>query len=316
MNNGMKKFTSMGLAAALAIMAALAGWPAQGAQAAAQTAGPALTLSLAAGTEAAGPLKPNDVDGDTEISMRDVMLIYLYFRGKIDFTEEQKAAADITGSGSVTMQDVMLVYQYFRGKISDLGRPEPTTLAFLSRSYSAAIPGSATVKAMVYDQRGGEMRDEAVAYALKGAYPGVSLDGATGQVTVGVAAGPGTVAVTASSGKLTATAEIELKPELPPPSLAIAAVAGRDYFVEVNAENMASFPGAAYTLSYDPAVFDVADLRATALTGINIVKAGGGEITFTVSKTIPPGTAWSGCLNVFRFRAKATAATEMKLLQP
>ena len=59
-----------------------------------------------------------DVSGDGRINMQDVLLIYQYFRGKADFTDEQILAADVNGDGSVNMTDVLMTYQYFRGKIT------------------------------------------------------------------------------------------------------------------------------------------------------------------------------------------------------
>lgn len=56
-----------------------------------------------------------DVDGSSEVDNIDAAMIYSYFNGFIEFTDEQLRAADVDGSGEVDNIDAAMVYSYFNG---------------------------------------------------------------------------------------------------------------------------------------------------------------------------------------------------------
>lgn len=56
-----------------------------------------------------------DVDGSGEVDNIDAAMIYSYFNGFIEFTDEQLRAADVDGSGEVDNIDAAMVYSYFNG---------------------------------------------------------------------------------------------------------------------------------------------------------------------------------------------------------
>ena len=66
-----------------------------------------------------GVLK-GDVNGDGKIKMNDVMAIYNYLMGNVEFSNDQFMAADVTNDGKIKMNDVMKVYNYVMGDIDSL----------------------------------------------------------------------------------------------------------------------------------------------------------------------------------------------------
>ena len=59
-----------------------------------------------------------DVNGDGKIDNTDAALVYAYFNGKAELTEEQLARADVDGDGEISNIDAGLIYAFYSGKIS------------------------------------------------------------------------------------------------------------------------------------------------------------------------------------------------------
>ena len=120
----------------------------------------------------------------------------------------------------------------------------------------------------------------------------------------------------------TTPVQVGIAQALQEPDLVIDAATGKEYLISVSAEDITTFSNVSFTLTYDANVFNVEDLCAFTKTketvaglisqaGVTIVSVAPGEIIFSVSKQVPQGKMWSGCLNVFRLKAKATAITEL-----
>lgn len=60
-----------------------------------------------------------DVNGDGEITMQDMQIIYRAAMGGLVLTGAQEKTADVNLDGVVTMSDMQLVYQYCMGTIQD-----------------------------------------------------------------------------------------------------------------------------------------------------------------------------------------------------
>lgn len=56
-----------------------------------------------------------DLDGDGEISLLDIRLLYQYLAGTIELTEAQMKAADVNGDSEVDAMDARWMYEYFAG---------------------------------------------------------------------------------------------------------------------------------------------------------------------------------------------------------
>lgn len=56
-----------------------------------------------------------DLDGDGEISLLDIRLLYQYLAGTIELTEAQMKAADVNGDSEVDVMDARWMYEYFAG---------------------------------------------------------------------------------------------------------------------------------------------------------------------------------------------------------
>lgn len=67
-----------------------------------------------------GDVIKGDVNGDGKIKMNDVMAIYNYLMGNVEFSNDQFMAADVTNDGKIKMNDVMKVYNYVMGDIDSL----------------------------------------------------------------------------------------------------------------------------------------------------------------------------------------------------
>lgn len=59
-----------------------------------------------------------DVDGDGEVTMSDVLMVYNFAMGDLNPSAEQILAADVDGDEEITMSDVLLIYNYSMGDIS------------------------------------------------------------------------------------------------------------------------------------------------------------------------------------------------------
>lgn len=59
-----------------------------------------------------------DVDGDGEITMSDVLMVYNFAMGDLNPSAEQVLVADVDGDEEITMSDVLLIYNYSMGDIS------------------------------------------------------------------------------------------------------------------------------------------------------------------------------------------------------
>ena len=63
-------------------------------------------------------LASGDVNGDGKIDNTDAALVYAYFNGKAELSEEQLARADADGDGEISNIDAGLIYAFYSGKIS------------------------------------------------------------------------------------------------------------------------------------------------------------------------------------------------------
>lgn len=63
-------------------------------------------------------LQLGDVDGDGEVTMSDVLMVYNFAMGDLNPSAEQILAADVDGDEEITMSDVLLIYNYSMGDIS------------------------------------------------------------------------------------------------------------------------------------------------------------------------------------------------------
>ena len=63
-------------------------------------------------------LQLGDVDGDGEVTMSDVLMVFNFAMGDLNPSAEQTLAADVDGDEEITMSDVLLIYNYSMGDIS------------------------------------------------------------------------------------------------------------------------------------------------------------------------------------------------------
>ena len=201
-----------------------------------------------------------------------------------------------------------------------------TALRFDPASYAARIPGSGsttvTVAAKGYDSEDQEMACDGIVYSLVTAYPSVSINSQTGVVTVQAAALPGTVSIQASYQGLTATAELTL--EANSSELNLTITSGKQLYVALAGQNMATFAGRTITLTYDPAKLQLIDVAAQAHgkftangsipeTGVTITAISPGRVSLTFDQTIPSGKLWSGVITVLEFKALATGSATVSV---
>ena len=76
--------------------------------------------SLASPSFAFAALILGDVTGDGKIDIGDVNMLYLFVRGRVALTEEQKLAADVNKDSKVDIGDVNLLYLFVRGRVPAL----------------------------------------------------------------------------------------------------------------------------------------------------------------------------------------------------
>ena len=191
-------------------------------------------------------------------------------------------------------------------------------ISFAKRSYSIEIPESGTntrtISASGTDANGNPIDD--ISYSLEDTYTGVTIDSATGVITVTTEATEGSVNVIATYQALTCTATLNIGSG-GSHDLTLSVIAGRTYRVAVSASKISTFDQVTYTVTYDDAVLQIADLCAftheketttgvVAGTGITITSVSPGEIQLTINKTIPSGFQWWGVLNIFEFTALTT----------
>jgi hypothetical protein len=96
------------------------------------------------------------------------------------------------------------------------------------------------------------------------------------------------------------------------------------YNISVKGNNVSSFGGTTYTLTYDSSKLELQDFAAQTKraittpgtvtgTGLTIVSHSNGVLTFTAQKTIPNGRKWSGVLTVLKFRALSTGSSSLQI---
>lgn len=64
------------------------------------------------------PIVYGDINGDGKVTSTDAGMLILYFKGRINISEEQLTAADVNGDGRVTSSDAGTTILYCKGKIS------------------------------------------------------------------------------------------------------------------------------------------------------------------------------------------------------
>ena len=63
-----------------------------------------------------------DVNGDTEVDIRDVVSILENIVGNVKFTQTQTLSADVNVDGEVDIRDVVTILEYIVGNIKQLGK--------------------------------------------------------------------------------------------------------------------------------------------------------------------------------------------------
>lgn len=201
---------------------------------------------------------------------------------------------------------------------------------FSKNGYAVTVPetGSSTTTVAVYGNSAEEVITPMMAsYTLAEPYAGVSLN-SNGTVTVTSSAAVGRVQINATYGNLTASTYLVLvkDSEEATGDLTFSAISGGTYDIAFVAQNVQSFAGKTFTLTYDPAVLAVDDLCAlsheknTAVgviprTGVTITQLNSGSIVFKVGKDIASSQKWSGTANVFSFKATADGQTTVCITQ-
>ncbi|MDR1157072.1 MAG: S8 family serine peptidase [Oscillospiraceae bacterium] len=210
--------------------------------------------------------------------------------------------------------------------VPDGAPDEPVALAVTLTPSSVTVPASGTVTstatATVWDGDGNILTGQTVTYSLLMSRTGVSIDSSTGVVTVSSTATAGTVTVRGTHGNVTGTATLTLTTSTF--TMTLQATANEVYNISVKGNNIGSFGGVTYTVTYDPSKLELQDFAAQAKraittpgtvagTGLTIVSHSNGVLTFTVQKTIPSGRKWSGVLTVLKFRALSTGSSSLQI---
>lgn len=65
-------------------------------------------------------VKPGDIDGDSNVTTKDLMIVLYGVSGRNTLTEEQKVAADIDGDGKVSISDLTRILYYVSGRNTEL----------------------------------------------------------------------------------------------------------------------------------------------------------------------------------------------------
>lgn len=78
---------------------------------------PSRTVSASFKINRGDVFKRGDVNGDGKVTPGDALLVYQYTKGQVQFTDQQKKAADGTLNGTITVKDSMVIFDYSLGKI-------------------------------------------------------------------------------------------------------------------------------------------------------------------------------------------------------
>lgn len=65
-------------------------------------------------------VEPGDVDGDSKVTTRDLMIVLYGVSGRNTLTDEQVQAADIDGDGKVSVSDLTRILYYVSGRNTTL----------------------------------------------------------------------------------------------------------------------------------------------------------------------------------------------------
>jgi alpha-tubulin suppressor-like RCC1 family protein len=202
----------------------------------------------------------------------------------------------------------------------------PASLTVTLAPSSVTIPTSGTVtstaSAVVRDANNNILTGQTVTYSLPTSKIGVSVNSSTGVVTVSSTATAGTVTVQGTCGNVTGTATLTLTSSAV--NMTLQATANGIYNISVKGNNISSFNGTTYTITYDSSKLELQDFAAQAKrlkttpgtvagTGLTIVSHSGGVLTFTVQKTISNGYKWSGVLTILKFRALSTGSSSLQI---
>lgn len=82
--------------------------------------GDVVEIALESGTYSYTISVLGDINGDGDITVGDVALLYRKLKGKADLEEYQLAAGDILNDSSIKINDVARLYRYIKGKINAL----------------------------------------------------------------------------------------------------------------------------------------------------------------------------------------------------
>jgi hypothetical protein len=204
----------------------------------------------------------------------------------------------------------------------------PSSLTVTLTPSSVTIPTSGTVTstaaATVRDANNNVLTGQTVTYSLPTSKTGVSVNGSSGVVTVSSTATAGTVTIQGTCGSVTGTATLTLTLTSSAVSMTLQATANKIYHVSVKGNNVSSFSGTTYTVTYDASKLELQDFAAQTKqgktapgavtgTGLTIVSHSNGVLTFTVQKTISSGYKWSGVLTVLKFRALSTGSNSLQV---
>ena len=80
------------------------------------TEGLTTTVTVNYTLESAPEFDPGDVNGDGRVNNTDALWTFQAFKGKREFTEDQKALADVNNDGRVNNTDALWIFQAFKGK--------------------------------------------------------------------------------------------------------------------------------------------------------------------------------------------------------
>ena len=65
-------------------------------------------------------LERMELDGDSNVTTKDLMIVLYGVSGRNTLTEEQKVAADIDGDGKVSISDLTRILYYVSGRNTEL----------------------------------------------------------------------------------------------------------------------------------------------------------------------------------------------------
>lgn len=192
-------------------------------------------------------------------------------------------------------------------------------MSFQESGYSAEIPVSGlntiTVSASGTDFYGNPIPVSEIQYSLMTTYSGVTINSSTGAVTISPDAQEGSVQVNAAYQSLSCSTAIELTA---PPDINADDI----YAAPLSVNEITSFSGKTFVLTYNDSVLELIDLSAftktkeTAAgvipgTGITVSNVSEGSIVMTVDKTIPDNKKWSGVINVVLFKIIESGAPDI-----